>query len=57
MNERYTWQEIWDRTTVDFTLGNDDLRECVANVLSLIPKEVADSVLEGCLFLMLGYDP
>jgi hypothetical protein len=57
MSDRYTWQEIWDRTTSDFTLGNEDLREAVVDVLALLPKEVADSVLEGCLFLMLGYDP
>ncbi|OGO05033.1 MAG: hypothetical protein A2Y60_00960 [Chloroflexi bacterium RBG_13_54_9] len=57
MSERYTWQEIWDKTTPDFALGNEDLRECVVDVLSLLPKAVADSVIEGCLFLMLEYDP
>lgn len=57
MSERYTWQEIWDRTTSDFTLGNEDLREAVVNVLALLPKEVADSVMAGGLFLMVGYDP
>ncbi len=57
MSERYTWQEIWDRVTPDFTLGNEDLRECVVDVLSFLPIDVADSVMGGCVFLMLGYDP
>ena len=57
MSERYSWQEIWDKTTSDLTLGNEDLREVVVDVLSLVLKELADSVMDGCLFLMLEYRP
>lgn len=50
---RYTPMEIQEKMRVnDTTLGDDSLRALAGEVLSLVPSEVADQVVSGCLIHM-----
>lgn len=53
MTEKYTVEEIWYKDGGYKTMNIEELRGLVALALSKVPKEIADRVLEECLFLML----
>jgi len=56
MKKRYTSEEIWYNDAGIVSLDNDKVRSLIARLLSKVPKDVADKVLEECLFIMPMFD-
>ena len=52
MTEKYTVEEILDKSAGSVLPENNQLRDPVALALSKVPKKIANRVLEECLFLM-----
>lgn len=52
MTEKYTFEEITDQNCGCVLPLNDRLLELHASALSKVPKEIAERVLEECLFLV-----
>lgn len=56
VSRHYTPREVWEADGGILTLGEHELRGLVSLALSQVPKEVADRVFGGCIFIMAKFE-
>lgn len=54
MTNFFTFEDVYHIDRGSASLGNEDLRNLLARILTIVPKEIVDAVYEDCLFLLIN---
>ena len=54
MTKYFTFKDVYHIDRGSASLGNEDLRNLLARILTIVPKEIVDAVYEDCLFLLIN---
>jgi hypothetical protein len=50
MSNQYDPEDLWNEDSGVLTMGDDHLRDLMSRALALVPRHIADTILESCLF-------